>query len=299
MYILGDDAWGAHSTCIAIGPRVVLSCAHSLTEKRQEEQEGQERQEGPKDKIYCEDYWLAKRINHAKGVVQEEGDRIKIKLYKFHIVNDWALFVRVEGSFSNFACIDDRLGDHNNSSSNGNNLEDCDMVLLHCPVALLASTVGSGKEFSLCCVTKYGTVQSQTKHHLFYDGSNCMQGSSGGALHVRGCARVIGWHCEAMSGEDFQSPYCKPIDSFERSEKRNSSEESVERVERQVPSKPLSKKAKLSSTSRQLECLSDCVASLSSGIPTLGCCSIITKFPRLMHYITKLNDDIECKPSSV
>jgi hypothetical protein len=61
---------------------------------------------------YLEDYWIQSRVTKNKrGECTDEG-RVRIKLYKFHEDNDWALFERAdEGSFlqSEVAVIDTSL----------------------------------------------------------------------------------------------------------------------------------------------------------------------------------------------
>lgn len=269
IFILGDDQTdeygvenGPHSTAFAIGKKLVIGCAHSLTlvltgnstRKKKEYQ-------------YNEDYWIQNVISkHVNGSVSSD-DRIPLKLYKFHVKNDWALFLRHdELEFGYFPQIETLTATVTHAPAN----------LLHCPVSLLHQMQYS-QEFSLSCNISAVTIQNQSTHHLKYSGESPCRGSSGGALHLGNSNKVVGMHLEAVREVDYEE-----VDNPKTildSNKRTSSED--------FPYIPFSSSAPPSK--KQKNCDSETVASLAGGNNGLGSSLIISMFSRLMHYIKEQN----------
>jgi hypothetical protein len=164
---------GPHSSAIIIGRRTVLTCAHSLGLLARKKSGGKTHYE------YLEDYWIQPSLTKdVRGELTTES-RVPLKLFKFHVGNDWALLVRAdEESFApeEVASIDRSL----TSSPFISELLFLDAVVLHCPVSLKSGIHKAG-EYTIHCQTKAVQIQGQSTHHIKYPGSGLCRGSSGGA----------------------------------------------------------------------------------------------------------------------
>jgi hypothetical protein len=225
---------------------------------------------------YLEDYWIQSRVTKNKrGECTDEG-RVRIKLYKFHEDNDWALFERAdEGSFlqSEVAVIDTSLlGDPNIQLSHKN------ARVLHCPVSLMSS-IKKVNEFNIGCQIAAVYVQGQSSHHVKYEGRDLCKGSSGGAVFVYPSGALLGMHSEAINEAEFD---CEEgaEKSIAHNEKRVSSEDNAYEEFENAP-EPKRKKVKSDS---------ETIASIAGGINGLGSALIVCKFTRLMYYIHTLNN---------
>lgn len=226
---------------------------------------------------YLEDYWIQPQFTkNIRGEVTEDN-RIQIKLFKFNVDNDWALFVRADGaSFgeSEIATIDTSLFDHSDRT-----LPFRLTAVLHCPVSLMTS-ITKAEEFTVGCQIAFVRLQAQSSHHVKYEGRDLCRGSSGGGVYVYPSTSVIGIHSEAIHEADFDAPEAKQ--TIADSDKRVGSEEAPYKsfVSSDPPKKDPPKK-KLKNDSEE-------IASLAGGNNGLGSALIICKFSRLMHYICEL-----------
>jgi hypothetical protein len=117
-----------------------------------------------------------------------------LKLYKFHVENDRALFLRVdELEFGYFPQIETLTVTVTHNPAN----------LLHCPVSFLHQMQYS-QEYSLSCNISAVTIQNQSSHHLKYSGESPYRGSSGGALYLGNSNKVVGMHLEAVREVDYE-----------------------------------------------------------------------------------------------
>jgi hypothetical protein len=277
--ILGDDWTGPHSTAIIVGRRAVLACAHSLDQIIDEiNRTTDETKSSTKQTIhwkYLEDYWVQSSITKNRRGECAVEDRVRIKLYKFHEGNDWALFERAdEGSFpqSEVAVIDTSLLSDPNIQLTHKNAR-----VLHCPVSLMSS-IKKVEEFHIGCQISAVSILGQSRHRVKYEGRDLCKGSSGGAVFVYPSGAFVGMHSEAINEAEFD---CEEgaEKSIALSDKRVSSEvnphEEFERA-------PEAKRRK-----EQSDC--ETIASIAGGINGLGSALIVCNFPRLMHYIHELN----------
>lgn len=203
MYVLGDDSEGgrsvAHSTAIAVGRKTILACAHSL--KLVDDPSKRVSRNKPYLK-YEENYWIQPIVSiTSDGRIRNDG-RIPIQLYKFHPDNDWALFQRSDGQeFINFAEIDDAPAKLPPRTSINVRRP---IVLLHCPVSLLRNFEDRVGEYTVTCNVKEDVrIQSHSSHHWYYDGSNLVGGSSGGAIHWLENKKLVAMHCELVNEASF------------------------------------------------------------------------------------------------
>jgi hypothetical protein len=266
--ILGDDEEGPHSTAIIVGRRTVIACAHSLgllVDKTKK---------SSRTTSYCvyqEDYWIQPSFTkNVKGEFTDDN-RIPLKLSKFNVDNDWAVFVRADKEF--FA--DDEIASIDLSPilQPLRVLVHKQAIVLHCPVSLKAG-ITKAKEYSLGCQIASVRIQSQSTHHVKYEGRDFCRGSSGGGIYVQNSTSVLGMHIEAINEADYDGEENKKV-VIAPTDKRVDSEDSpYELIETTDP--PAAKKMK---------CESDTVASIAGGNNGLGSAIIICKFPRLMHYI--------------
>lgn len=269
--VLGDNEYGPHSTAIIIGSRTVIACAHSLgllIDKSHKNTKSNTHY------IYLEDYWIQPQFTkNIKGEVTE-NNRIQIKLFKFNMDNDWALFVRADDALfeaSEIATIDKSLLEFPHRV-----LAHKKAAVLHCPVSLM-SGITKAEEFSVGCQTASGHVQGQSTHHVKYEGRDLCRGSSGGGVYVFPSTSVLGIHLEAINEADYDAEDVKVV---ARSDKRVGSEDDPYKS---FDSSDPPKKKKLKNDS-------ETIASMAGGNNGLGSALIICKFPRLMHYISELED---------
>ena len=75
-------------------------------------------------------------------------------------------------------------------------------VALYCPVSL-KSGITFEKEFSLGCHRVGGHIQSQSTHHVLYEGHELCRGSSGGGVYVFPNSSVWGLHSKLKAEAKF------------------------------------------------------------------------------------------------
>lgn len=148
--------------------------------------------------IYVEDYWIQPKFSiDIDGKWNGDG-RIPIKLYKFHPDNDWALFIRTDGNeFSSYATIDTFP-----STLPPNTLPNVSspVVILHCPVSLVLNFTNQVGGYTVSCNRKLDCmIQAQSSHHIYYESSNLVRGSSGGAVQWAGSNLLFTMHCEVIN----------------------------------------------------------------------------------------------------
>ena len=165
VYILGNEDGLLHSTAIAIGPTLVLTCAHVLPIDY-----------SPEVPVYCENYIVQKS--------RSSTERVALKLYKFNLVNDWALLKRSDDAvFEEYAEIDTNIPVKRFIRGN----------ILHYPVAILSKYTPA--ECDMLVRMADITVQEWSNHHVLYSYDGGLgRGSSGGALHIGN--KVLAMHSE-------------------------------------------------------------------------------------------------------
>jgi hypothetical protein len=262
--ILGDDISGPHSTAITVGRKTVLACAHSLELVPDPDKSDKRRLIFLK---YVEDYWIQERVTKdVKGKCVDENC-VALKLYKFHVDNDWALFERSDGNLfdeSEIAHIDENLiTEPTISYLRGS------ATVLHCPVALFATFKKAG-EHSIGCEQHNIRIQGQSAHHLKYEGRDLTRGSSGGGIFMTPSNRLLGMHMEALLETEFEVPDVLTATQIAHTNKKSNSGEVDPYPKIEDSATPPSKKVK---------CDSDTVASLAGGNNGRGSALIICKFP--------------------
>lgn len=200
IFILGDDCIskegvknGPHSTAIAIGPRLVLACAHSLAIDYSKGIGGDSN--GKLKAPICKNYWLISGLEHNNNCrTYEHLPKIAVTLVKYSSGNDWALFTRCDKvEFSKYVNIDMRFSKSNASKQT---YRYSDLRVYHFPVGLYRSAVQSNTVCSLkVCRISEGKLQEATEHHIHYTSIGITPGSSGGAVHFKDCHSVVAWHC--------------------------------------------------------------------------------------------------------
>lgn len=275
VYVLGDDypddnghPTGPHSTAIALGPKAVLCCAHSLAlipdSSKRTTKTTQYMQFG-------ESYWLQPSITIDASGQFTKQERIGVELYKFSLENDWAVLLRVDGgvfSPSEYAEVNDLPKPMPITS-----LILQPALLLHCPVALINSIV-KANEYTVQVNVNGVNIQTGSTHHVHYNGNNTTRGSSGGALHMIGDARVIGMHISTLNEVDFEEQDSHRV--IKQSSKRSDSEQDP------YPALPAKKKAKK-------QCDSETIGSLCGGNQGQGSALIISQFSKLLKYLGEAN----------
>lgn len=264
--ILGDDQDGPHSSAIIVGRKTVIASAHSL---------GVLTSGTLPPYTYLEDYWIQSHITRDVTGNYTTDDRVPLKLHKFHLENDWAIFVRVDHQL--FAESEIATIDTSPLTNPGVFVSYRELAVLHCPVSLASCIVRAG-EFRLGCQISYNHLQSHSSHHVKYEGRDLCRGSSGGGVYFNGSSSVLGMHIEAINEADYdnEAPAAKDIPV---SDKRVTSEGDPYP---EILNGPAPKKMKSDS---------DTIASLAGGNNGLGSALIICKFPRLMYYIAKLEKE--------
>jgi hypothetical protein len=285
--VLGDDNDGPHSSAIIIGSRTVLACAHSLgfvkemVKESEVSIENTKRTSGAKKSRtissprfkYLEDYWIQSSFARDKqGNITTEG-RIPIKLYKFNVTNDWALFERNDGRL--FA--ENEIASIEILQTDARTLLRKSAEVIHCPVSLLTG-ISKAYEFSLGSQTSSVTIQTQSTHHVKYEGRDLCRGSSGGGVYHRGSGSVLGMHIEAITEGSFDADDDGVEKVIARTDKRVSSEDEPYKSFEPSVEQPIKKQKSDSET----------IASMAGGNKGLGSAIIICKFNRLMHYYLEL-----------
>lgn len=268
--VLGDDQDGPHSSAIIIGRRTVVACAHSLGLLIDESKRNTKTRT---HYTYLEDYWIQKSFTRSVRGEFTADNRVPIKLFKFNVDNDWALFVRADGELfavDEVATIDVSPIPHPSRVLCGK-----EAIVLHCPVSL-KSAITRVEEFSVGCQISYVHVQAQSTHHVKYEGRDLCRGSSGGGVYVHSSTSVLGMHVEAINEADYDAEGAKKF--IADTDKRVRSEDDPY-LPIDTSNTPAAKKMKSDS---------ETIASIAGGNNGLGSAIIICKFPRLMHYIAEL-----------
>ena len=193
--VLGDDVSGPHSTAIIIGRKTVVACAHSLDLVVDES--GRSTRSNRRFK-YLEDYWIQPHFTKNTRGEWTSDNRIPIKLYKFHAENDWALFTRCDGGLfleSEVATIDMTPREHPDIV-----LCHKEAIVYHCPVSMKIGMTKVG-ELSVGCQRAAVHIQTESTHHVKYEGSSLCRGSSGGGVYVKPSTSVLGIHLEAINDD--------------------------------------------------------------------------------------------------
>lgn len=267
--VLGDNVSGPHSTAIIVGGRTVVACAHSLDLLVDDTHRNTKSNTQYK---YLEDYWIQPQFTrNLRGEITEEN-RIQIKLFKFNVDNDWALFVRADDALfeeSEIATIDTSPLDHPHRVRPFEKT-----AVLHCPVSL-KSGITRAEEFTVGCQTAFVHLQAQSTHHVKYEVRDLCRGSSGGGVYIFPSTSVLGIHSEAFNEADYDADDAKK--TIANSDKRVRSEDEPYKS---FDSSALPKK--------NVKNDSETIASLAGGNNGLGSALIICKFSRLMHYIREL-----------
>jgi len=267
--VLGDNISGPHSTAIIVGSKTIVACAHSLDLLIDDSHRNTKSNTHYK---YLEDYWIQPQFTrNIRGEVTDDN-RIPIKLFKFNVDSDWALFVRADDALfeaSEIATIDTSPLDHPHRI-----LPFEKTAVLHCPVSL-KSGITRAEEFTVGCQTAFVHLQAQSTHHVKYEGRDLCRGSSGGGVYVFPSTSVLGIHLEAINEADYDAE--DAAKTIAHSDKRVGSED--EPYKRFDSSDPPKKKLKNDS---------ETIASVAGGNNGLGSALIICKFSRLMHYIRAL-----------
>jgi hypothetical protein len=269
--VLGD-ASGPHSTAIIVGLKTVVACAHSLSFVRDESKRS------AKSKKYVEEYWIQPSFTrNVKGEYTTEG-RIPITLAKFHVENDWALFTRSDGILFNKSEV--AIIDTSPDTNPSNVIVHKKAVVLHCPVSLM-SGITFAKEFSLGCNRAGVHIQSQSTHHVTYEGHDLCRGSSGGGVYVYPNSSLLGLHSELITETEYDDEADTNVMSYTM--KRVTSEDRPYQPFVDDGSNPPAKKPKQVSSE-------SVVSKLAGGTNNgIGRALILCKFPRLMHYIEEFN----------
>lgn len=274
IFILGDDSTGnsiPNSTAIAIGKRTVLTCAHSLVVV---EDPSKRSTRNLSYLSYVEDYWIQSNVYiDSHGNVNNDG-RISLKLYKFHADNDWALLERADGQeFSSFISIDTSPSDISlNAIPNVRR----PFVLLHCPVSLLSNFTSQVGAYSVHCNFKEDfRIQGGSSHHIYYEGSNLVRGSSGGAIQWTDTKELFAMHCELINEAQF--------DEDEEERKKIIAVTPKQVTSEDDPYQKLDNPPK-----KQKSCDSETLRSICGGNQGQGSAIIISRFKRLMHYYQEL-----------
>ena len=256
---------------MAVGPRLILTCAHCLTAISTRTRRAL---------IYNEQYWVQPNIKLERSGIWSGTGRIPVTLFKYHVENDWALLIRTDDDgayFEHFAAIDMTPSTLGESQLPLINTVD----VLHCPVKLLVGNFEThAEEYTLRCSRRVNSVvQSQSSHHLYYDSSGITSGSSGGAVHVSGSALLFAMHCERIGEVPLEVEQSKKIEDPEG--KRVDSEEYPYE---EVADQPVAKKARKASDSESI------VRSVASGNEGQGRAIIVSQYKRLTNYISEINN---------
>lgn len=315
VFVLGSDNLGsdgnpegALATAFAIGATAVLSCSHCLTQRYSSTENVAQTSSNSSKleslrlvKEYHTEYWLLPVVDSE---IDNSADKIKIQLVKHHIDNDWALFKRTDGlQFQHFAPVDERLGPSVSESARDMSrilaLQHQKVCIIHCPVGGFQTDVEDGTPSNVSPIYDISMIHCLTEHHLKH-GAATISGASGGAIHVLGCRKAIGWHCGIVNRvKEFVNPYQEKEPEFEMDygQQRCESEDIVVKEKQEVCTEegPVKKrdvkKAKvcMASLDKKLESVSDTLASVPGNTNSQGVSSIISRHPKLMYYIVELN----------
>ena len=260
--ILGDGI-EPHSTAIIVGPRCVISCAHSLNMINDPDSKS------AANKLIGDDYWIATSVAIDKTGKCHPENVVLLKLYKFNQWNDWAIFRRCDDqtfSSKEIVTID------TNVNAELNYL-DTRAQVIQCPVAFRNPSSCRPGDSINAWRTRI-TIQSQSKNHLLYEAASLSRGASGGAVFVYPSLKLIAMHQETFYEVEYS---CNASTINMMSDKRVDSEERTEESFELEAKKQ--KKANDSET----------VKSLSGGNSGQGSATILRNCSRLMHYVNEIN----------
>ena len=264
--ILGDGN-EPHSTAIIVGPRCVISCAHSLSTLN--DPDSKTRSRSSVNKLIGDDYWIATSVTrNARGEYHTEK-LVSLKLYKFHRWNDWAIFLRCDDqtfSSEEIVTIDTNV-------NAGLNYVDTRAQVIQCPVGFRHPSSSRPGDSINAWRTRI-TIESQSANHFRYEAANLSRGSSGGAVFVYPSLKLIAMHQESFYevGHDYDES-----DINMKYDKRVESEEKNEEM-----FEPEAKKQRKANDS-------ETVRSLSGGNSGQGSAIILCNCSRLIHYVNELN----------
>jgi hypothetical protein len=142
-------------------------------------------------------------------------------LAKFHVENDWALFIHTDEILfdESEVAIIDTSPDTNPS----NVIVHKKAVILHCLVSLM-SGITLAKEFSLGCNRAGVHIQSDSTHHVTYEGHDLCRGSSGGGVYVfPNTSSLLGLHSELITEAEYDDEADTKVMAFTK--KRVTSED--------------------------------------------------------------------------
>jgi hypothetical protein len=138
------------------------------------------------------------------------------------------------------------------------------------------SGITKAGEFSVGCQRAAVRIQTDSSHHVKYEGRDLCRGSSGGGVYVKPSTSVLGIHLEAITEVEFSADDNDTKKCIADTRKRVTSEDDPYKCFDDDAVIPERKKLKVDSES---------VASLAAGNNGLGSALILCKFPRLMHYL--------------
>jgi hypothetical protein len=212
------------------------------------------------------------------GKFTDQG-RVPVKLLKFHVENDWALFWRDDGN--EFPAEDIAQIDRDVNGQDLVKLENG--CLIHCPVSLIRQMSRAG-EFNIGPHLTKVTVQDQSTHHVRYSTADTTGGSSGGAVFVYPSGLLKCIHTEFIGEDPPAESELVVKEEITPSNKRTDSEE-VPYNDFDAGKGPEAKKPKVETFSESN------FSGLDRRPTNHGFASgfIVASHPRLMHYIDHFN----------
>lgn len=222
---------------------------------------------------YLEDYWIQQSFTRNVTGEFTADNRIPLKLFKFNVNNDWALFDRADGQL--FAEAEVATIDISPLSHPDRVLAFKETAVLHCPVSLKWG-IAKAEKFRVGCQTAFVHLQAQSTHHVKYEGRDLCRGSSGGGVYIYNSTSVLGMHIEAINEADYDAEDAKEV--IADTDNRVRSEDDPY-LPIETSNTPATKKMKSDI---------ETIASIAGGNNGLGSAIIICRFTRLMHYIAEL-----------
>lgn len=256
---------------------MLIGCAHSL-ERIQDPNKRSSR--SVKYTKYLESYWVqgSGTMNTKKQFTVE--DRVPVKLLKFHVKNDWALFWRDDGN----EFLDADIAVIDRDVNNQDLVELQKGCLIHCPVSLLKQMTRAG-EFNISPHLTKISVQDQSTHHVRYSTTDTTGGSSGGAMFVYPSGFLKCIHTEFIGEDTTVEPESKTqTETITPTDKRTDSEE--------VPYSEFDEDIDADAKKFKLETFSESNFSGRERRPTnhgMASGFIVASHYRLMYYIDHFN----------
>ena len=144
-------------------------------------------------------------------------------------------------------------------------------------MSLLQNFTQKVGEYAVSCNRKLDCIiQSQSTHHIFYDGSNLVRGSSGGAVQCADSDLLFAMHCELINEAEFDEEVEESKEIAYSGKKVNSEDDPYPKVAN-PPKRPKT-------------CDSETMRSLSRGNQGQGRAIIVSQFKRLMHYLREIEE---------